>query len=75
MTLKKIPVPAILIFLLFFFTNALAEKTEEENKPEAYFPEQTFIFDRTLEGSQVIHDFIIKNKGNGPLSVERVKTT
>jgi hypothetical protein len=75
MTLKKFLGPAILICMLVFFTNAFAEKTEEENRPEAYFPEQTFTFDRTLEGSQVIHDFVIKNKGNEPLSVERVKTT
>lgn len=75
MKLKKYLGSAILIFMLFFFTNAFAEKPEEKTKSEAYFPEQTFTFDRTLEGSQVIHDFVIKNKGNGPLAVERVKTT
>lgn len=75
MKLKKYLGPAILIFTLVLFTNAFAEKPEEKIKPEAYFPEQTFTFDRVLEGSQVIHDFVIKNKGNGPLAVERVKSS
>jgi hypothetical protein len=75
MKLKKYLGPAILIFMLVSFTNAFAEKPEEKNKPEAYFPEQSFTFDRVLEGSQVTHDFVIKNKGNGPLAVERVKSS
>ncbi len=75
MKLKKLLGSAILIFTLVFFSNVFAEKPEEKTKSEAYFPEQTFTFDRVLEGSQVIHDFVIKNKGNGPLAVERVKSS
>lgn len=75
MKLKKYLGSAILIFTLVFFSNAFAEKPEEKTKSEAYFPEQTFTFDRVLEGNQVIHDFVIKNKGNGPLAVERVKSS
>lgn len=74
MKLNKYLVPVILIFILVL-TNAFAEKPEEKNKPEAYFPENTFTFDRILEGSDVIHDFVIKNTGNAPLAVEKVKST
>jgi len=27
-----------------------------------------------LEGSMVVHDFVIQNKGNATLNVDRVKT-
>jgi hypothetical protein len=63
------------MLILVLFSNAFAEKPEEKNRPEAYFPENTFIFDKILEGTDVTHDFVIKNKGNAPLTVEKVKST
>jgi hypothetical protein len=75
MKLKKYSWSVMLILILVFCTNAFAEMPDEENKPEAYFPENTFTFDKILEGTLVIHDFVIKNKGNAPLTVEKVKST
>lgn len=79
MKFKKFWGPGILIFILIFilvlFTNAFAEKPEEEKMPEAYFPENTFTFEKILEGTDVTHDFVIKNNGNAPLTVEKVRTT
>jgi hypothetical protein len=74
MKIKKYLGSVMLIFTLVFFTNAFAEKPEEKNMPEAYFPENTFTFDKILEGTDVIHDFVIKNNGNAPLIVEKVKS-
>ncbi len=75
MKFKQWVMPAILIFVVLFFTNASADKSDDKNKPKAYFPENTFAFDRTLEGTHVVHDFVIKNIGTAPLAVERVKST
>jgi hypothetical protein len=74
MNLKRYCWLAIIFFLLLF-SSAFAEKPEEENRPEAHFPENTFTFDKVLEGTLVIHDFVIKNTGNAPLIVENVKST
>jgi hypothetical protein len=74
MNLKKYCRLAIIFFLLLF-SSAFAEKPEEENRPQAHFPENTFTFDKVVEGTFVIHDFVIKNTGNAPLIVEKVKST
>ena len=40
----------------------------------AYFPEKNYIFDPVLDGTIIIHDFIVQNKGFEKLLVERVAT-
>ena len=42
--------------------------------PSVFFPETHFEFTPVLEGSLVVHDFVIQNKGNATLNVDRVKT-
>jgi hypothetical protein len=74
MNLKKCRGFAIIFFLLLF-SSAFAEKPDEKNRPQAHFPENTFTFDKVLEGTLVIHDFVIKNTGNAPLIVEKVKSS
>jgi hypothetical protein len=74
MILKKYLLFAIIFFLLLF-SSAFAEKPEEKNIPQAHFPENTFTFDKIVEGTLIIHDFVIKNTGNAPLIVEKVKST
>ncbi|MBC2710195.1 MAG: DUF1573 domain-containing protein [Desulfosarcina sp.] len=43
-------------------------------KPGAVLPELKYEFDPVVDGTQVIHDFTIKNTGNGPLAITKVKT-
>jgi hypothetical protein len=74
MILKKYLLFAIIFFLLLF-SSAFAEKIEEKNRPQAHFPENTFTFNKIVEGTLIIHDFVIKNTGNAPLVVEKVKST
>jgi hypothetical protein len=74
MILKKYLLFAIIFFLLLF-SSAFAEKIEEKNRPQAHFPENAFTFNKIVEGTLIIHDFVIKNTGNAPLVVEKVKST
>ena len=62
------------LILCVLVSNAFAEKTMEEKTPRAYFPENIFTFEKTLEGNEVTHDFVIENRGDAPLTVETVKT-
>lgn len=49
--------------------------TEEPTKaPKAIIPDPKFVFDPVVDGTQVSHDFSIKNTGDGPLAISRVKT-
>ena len=43
-------------------------------KPGAVLPELKYEFDPVVDGTQITHDFVIKNTGNGPLAVHNVKT-
>jgi hypothetical protein len=43
-------------------------------KPSAAIPELQYKFDPVVDGTQVTHDFAIKNKGGGPLAITQVKT-
>lgn len=48
---------------------------QDETAPTAFFPQTLFEFTPVLEGSKVVHNFVIENKGTAALNVERVKTS
>jgi hypothetical protein len=48
--------------------------TQDQTKPSAFFPETSYEFSPVLDGTKVVHEFSIQNKGRGTLKVERVKT-
>ena len=46
----------------------------ETGKPHAVFTEVKYVFDAVVDGTQVTHDFKIKNEGDAELTIHRVKT-
>ena len=38
------------------------------------FPEKAFEFAPVIDGVKVLHDFVVKNKGSGPLLINDVRT-
>lgn len=42
--------------------------------PNAVVPETEFVFPAVVDGTDVVHDFIVYNRGKGPLHIHRVKT-
>ena len=42
--------------------------------PSAYMPSVNFVFGPVVEGEEVVHDFVIQNKGLALLQVQNVKT-
>ena len=55
-------------------TNPPPSAAVTTEKPVAEFPELKYEFDPVVDGTQVTHDFAIKNTGDGPLAVTQVKT-
>jgi hypothetical protein len=52
-----------------------AELTPVSDKtPKAFLPVTKWEFEPVADGQHVVHEFIIQNKGNAPLNIERVKT-
>lgn len=70
----------ILLTVVFLFCFILspgffpASGKAPDESPSAFLPENRYIFSSVVEGSQIEHDFIIKNKGTAPLNIEKVKT-
>jgi hypothetical protein len=63
-----------IVALLILFSSAVCFGAENDAAPSVFFPETHFEFTPVLEGSMVVHDFVIQNKGNATLNVDRVKT-
>jgi len=47
---------------------------EKDAAPSVFFPETHYEFSPVLEDAAVVHNFVIQNKGNAMLNVDRVKT-
>jgi len=52
-----------------------ADTTPAPQPPSAFLPITTFNFPEVVEGTQVVHDFIVLNKGAGPLTIKKVQTS
>jgi hypothetical protein len=71
----KTKITLLTLFLFFaatFFYSSFAQ--EIEKKPIAVLLEQSHKFDPVIEGLDVTHDFILQNKGNADLIIEKVKS-
>jgi len=53
-----------------------AESTQDtdDSAPKAFVPQKRFAFPSSMDGTKVLHDFIIQNKGDAPLKITKVKT-
>jgi len=60
--------------LLITFSSAVCFGAEKDAAASAFFPETQYEFSPVLEETTVVHDFVIQNKGNATLNVDRVKT-
>lgn len=60
--------------VLFSASVSLGTETvpEIQNVPAAFLPSDKYEFPSVVEGVDVIHNFIIQNKGTAPLKIEKV---
>ena len=72
MKIKTLVGISITLSLTLFAAVGLA--TEDQARPSAFFPETRYECSAVLDGTKVVHDFVIQNKGTATLKVERVKT-
>jgi hypothetical protein len=67
-----------MIFLLagvFLFTPAsFGEEGNPIKLPIASIPDNSFEFEKVVEGIQILHDFKVLNKGEATLNIDKVKT-
>jgi len=72
MKYKSLTVLSAALFLTLFA--AVCFGTQDQSSPSAIFPETSYEFSAVLDGAEVVHEFVIQNKGTATLKVERVKT-
>ncbi len=70
---KIVSIIFIMVLFQFVFSLAYAEDAKNEGKPIIDFPEITFSFSGVLEGTPVIHEYIVRNTGDAPLLINKVK--
>lgn len=61
---------------IFVFCNVVvAEDKTTQDKPSAVITNPDYQFSPVLDGTEVAHEFVIKNKGDALLKIEKVETT
>lgn len=70
--MKKMTIP-VLIVILWVAGSAAGEEAAVPS-PSAFLPEQVYTFEPVMEGAEVSHDFILQNKGNETLLIEKLKS-
>ncbi len=48
--------------------------TDAKAGPKTYLPENIYEFQPTIEGTEVVHEFVLFNKGDAPLDIMNVKS-
>jgi hypothetical protein len=54
--------------------DANANASTSAEAATAFFPTTIWEFEPVVDGKQIVHDFLIQNKGTALLQVEKVKT-
>lgn len=65
---------SIITFLLLSAGTLCFGAGEEAKKPLALAPQAVHEFEPVLDGDEVIHSFVVQNKGDAELQIERVNT-
>lgn len=50
------------------------ETAESRTGPKAYLPDWQFSFQPVVEGTEVVHEFVLFNQGDEPLNILKVKS-
>jgi hypothetical protein len=61
------------IFMLFAGEIPVLE-SKASASPSIFVPEPRYEFAPVVDGREITYDFVIQNKGDAPLIIERVKT-
>ncbi len=65
---------SILIALCITAAPLFVRAADQGGEPEALLPETVYEFQPVVEGSEVVHEFVIQNRGRAELSVLKLKS-
>lgn len=64
----------VVFCMISFNSGAFGASKQTSPSPSVHVPESRYKFPTVLDGTEVTHDFIIQNKGDAPLVIEKVRT-
>ncbi|MFZ5571427.1 MAG: hypothetical protein ACOZF0_13585 [Thermodesulfobacteriota bacterium] len=72
---RRIAVVMLVCIFLLLFQNAVAEEDQKTKGPSplVQLKEPVYKFEPVLEGKEILHDFIVQNKGTAELDILRVQ--
>jgi hypothetical protein len=60
--------------VVLFGTGTFGLTEQSLQTPSAFVPNSQYTFSPVLDGTEITHDFVIQNKGDAPLAIEKVRT-
>ena len=74
MKLRIFSIFVLAVCIIFFDSGAFGASKQTLPSPSVFVPESRHTFPTVIDGAEITHDFIIQNKGDAPLAIEKVKT-
>jgi hypothetical protein len=71
---KMLAVFFVAFSMLLFGTGTIGLTGQSLQTPSVLIPNSRYTFSPVLDGTEVTHDFVIQNKGDAPLAIEKVRT-
>lgn len=54
--------------------NDTGAQAENPNQPRIMIPDPLFTFETVVDGTEVVHDFRVYNRGSGELTIDKIET-
>ena len=73
MKLKKMMIPSICGIMVLAAAAFAADETAGRG-PSAYLSERIYTFEPVPDGTEIVHDFVLRNNGDEALVIEKLKS-
>ena len=70
----KYKIIVMLTVAILLTGNAIATEERSPDTPSAFIVQPEYTFDPVPDGTQVLHDYVIQNRGAEILEIQKVKT-
>jgi hypothetical protein len=64
----------MLAIAIFLPGNAIGAEDQTPASPSAFIAKPIYEFEPVVDGTQVVHNYVIQNKGDEILEIQKVKT-
>jgi len=70
----KLKIIIILTVIILLIGNTIGAKNNTPVSPSALIGQTIYEFEPVVDGAEVVHDFVIQNKGEATLEIQKVIT-